>query len=256
MCRHVAWVGAPRSLAQVVLDGPCGLARQSWAPQRQAHGTVNADGWGAGWWSPARPEPARWRSTRPLWQDASFASAAPHVSSTCVLAAVRSATEGMPADETAVAPFAAGRWLLSHNGRVDRSVLPVEAWPRAESVCDSAVLAAHLLQGLEGAPDAPRLVGERVAAVGAADPTARLNVLAGDGERLVATAWGDVLSVLETADGVALASEPWDDDPRWRDVPDRTLVVATAAGARLVPLADRGTTPTRAAASPLPQEVS
>jgi glutamine amidotransferase len=57
----------------------------------------------------------------------------------------------MPADETAAAPFAGGpggRWLLSHNGRVDRDVLP--ARHDAESVCDSAVLAAHVLgQGPE-----------------------------------------------------------------------------------------------------------
>jgi hypothetical protein len=29
----------------------------------------------------------------------------------------------MPLDETAAAPFARGRWLLSHNGVADRSML-------------------------------------------------------------------------------------------------------------------------------------
>ena len=54
----------------------------------------------------------------------------------------------MPTDETASAPFTDGRWLLSHNGRVDRSVLP--SYAEAESVCDSAVLAAHVFaQGPE-----------------------------------------------------------------------------------------------------------
>ncbi|WP_432546626.1 ergothioneine biosynthesis protein EgtC [Kineococcus sp. SYSU DK004] len=229
MCRHLAWLGAPRTLAELLLEPAHGLLHQSWEPRRQAHGTVNADGWGVGWYSPARPEPARWRSPRPVWAEASLTSVAPHVASGCVLAAVRDATVGMPADESACAPFARGRWLLSHNGVVDRAVLPAAAWPAAESVCDSAVLAAHLLA------DPGELAG-RVAAAGAADPTARLNVLATDGERLVATTWGDTLSVLRTPDGVALASEPWDDDPAWTDVPDRTLVTVTPDGVDLTRL--------------------
>ncbi|WP_432506616.1 ergothioneine biosynthesis protein EgtC [Kineococcus arenarius] len=229
MCRHVAWLGAPRTLAELLLEPEHGLLHQSWEPRRQVHGTVNADGWGVGWYSPARPEPARWRSSRPMWAEASLTSVAPHVASGCVLAAVRDATVGMPADESACAPFARGRWLLSHNGVVDRAVLPAGAWPAAESVCDSAVLAAHLLA-------APEELAGRIVAAGAADPGARLNVLATDGERLLATAWGDTLSVLRTPDGVALASEPFDDDPAWCDVPDRTLVTVTPDGVELTPL--------------------
>ncbi|MEZ0491940.1 ergothioneine biosynthesis protein EgtC [Kineococcus sp. TBRC 1896] len=229
MCRHTAWLGAERTLADLLLEREHGLLQQSWAPRRQRHGTVNADGWGAAWWTAAGPGPARWRRAAPLWADASLASVAPHVASGCVLGAVRDATVGMPPDETACAPFVRGAWALSHNGRLDRSVLPADAWPAAESVCDSAVLAAWLLQ-------APEEIGPRVRAAGEADPTARLNVLAADGTRLVATAWGDTLSVLRTDDGVVVASEPHDDDPRWQDVPDRSLVEVDARGARVSPL--------------------
>jgi glutamine amidotransferase len=230
MCRHLAWLGEPRSLASLVLEPPHGLLRQSYAPRRQAHGTVNADGWGVGF--AVAGELARWRGARPLWSDASFASVAPHLRSGAVIAAVRSATLGMPTDEAAAAPFAAGGWLLSHNGVVDRAVLPEEAWRAAESVCDAAVLAAHLLAK-------PDEIGLHVAEVGRRDPAARLNVLATDGERLVATVWGDTLSVLATDDGVALASEPWDDDPRWHDLPDHTLVTVDARGVRSEPLEPR-----------------
>jgi glutamine amidotransferase len=230
MCRHAAWLGAPRTLADVLLTPEHGLLRQSWDPRRQAHGTVNADGWGVGWFTPGRAEPARWRSAGPLWSSASLASVAPHVSTGCLLGAVRSASAGMPGDESACAPFSRDGWLLSHNGVVDRAVLPADAWRDAESVCDSAVLAAHLLRD----PDLgdPAAVGARVAAVGAADPRARLNVLLTDGRRVVATAWGDTLSVLATDDGVLVASEPSDDDPRWVDVPDRSLVDAGPDGVR------------------------
>jgi glutamine amidotransferase len=228
MCRHLAWLGRPRTLASLVLDPPSSLLVQSWAPRRQRYGTVNADGWGVGFFSPGRAEPARWRSSRPLWADPSFASVAPVLSSGCVVAAVRSATVGMPLEESAVAPFTDGRWLLSHNGRVDRAVLPPVR--DAESTVDSALLAALVFaRGLDA-------LGTTVREVAAADPRARLNLLAADGTRLLATTWGDTLSALVTAEGTALASEPWDDDPAWTDVPDRHLVEATPDGLTLTPL--------------------
>jgi gamma-glutamyl hercynylcysteine S-oxide hydrolase len=228
MCRHLAWLGRPRTLASLVLDPPSSLLVQSWAPRRQRYGTVNADGWGVGFFTPGRAAPARWRSPRPLWADPSFASVAPVLSSGCVVAAVRSATVGMPLEESAVAPFTDGRWLLSHNGRVDRAVLPPVR--DAESTVDSALLAALVFdRGLDA-------LGTTVREVGAADPRARLNLLAGDGTRLLATTWGDTLSALVTAEGTALASEPWDDDPAWTDVPDRSLVEATPDGLTLTPL--------------------
>jgi glutamine amidotransferase len=221
VCRHLAWLGSPRTLAELLLEPAHGLLVQSYAPRRQAHGRMNADGWGVGFYAEdantgARPEPARWRSSRPLWSDPSFASVAPVISSSCVLAAVRSATAGMPADETAAAPFQQGRWLLSHNGVADRTVLGPH--PAAESVCDSAQLAAHLFDF------GPERAGEFVVDLGKRDPGARLNLLLTDGSRILATRWHDTLSVLRTGDGVVVASEPYDDDPRWTDVPDHHLV--------------------------------
>ena len=46
MCRHLAWLGTSRSVASLVLDPPHGLLVQSYAPRRQQHGRINADGWG------------------------------------------------------------------------------------------------------------------------------------------------------------------------------------------------------------------
>jgi gamma-glutamyl hercynylcysteine S-oxide hydrolase len=228
VCRHLAWLGAPRSLGELLLEPPHGLLVQSYAPRRQRHGRMNADGWGVGFYAPSRPEPARWRSSRPLWSDASFASVAPVISSGCVLAAVRSATAGMPADETAAAPFMSGRWLLSHNGVVDRTVLGPH--PAAESVCDSALLAAHLFElGPAQLPAFVTMLGRR-------DPGARLNLLLTDGRQILATRWNDTLSVLATDDGVVVASEPYDDDPRWADVPEHHLLEVAAGAVALTEL--------------------
>lgn len=208
-------------MASLVLEPSDGLLRQSYAPRRQKRGRLNADGWGVGFYPPGRTEPVRWRSSRPLWSDASFASVAPVLSSGAVLAAVRSATAGMPMDETAAAPFTDGQWLLSHNGRVSRQVLPARS--EAESVCDSALLAAHVF-----ALGPPRLV-TTLREIAALDPDASLNVLMTDGVRIVGVTWGDELSYLVEPDGVAVASEPWDDDPRWVDVPDHHLIEVTSA---------------------------
>ncbi|OKH66660.1 amidohydrolase [Mycobacterium sp. SWH-M5] len=227
MCRHVAWLGAPRSVAELVLDPPQGLLVQSYAPRRQKHGLMNADGWGAGFFDDDGV-PRRWRSDKPLWGDASFASVAPALRSRCVLAAVRSATIGMPIEPSASAPFSDGRWLLSHNGLVDRAVLPLDG--HAESTVDSAVLAALIFaRGLDALGDTVTEVGER-------DPNARLNILAANGSRLLATTWGDTLSMLRGPEGVVLASEPYDDDPDWSDIPDRHLVDVRESHVEVTPL--------------------
>jgi glutamine amidotransferase len=228
MCRHFAWLGAPRSLGALMLEPEHGLLVQSYRPRRQCNGLMNADGWGVGFYPPGRDEPARWRSSRPLWSEASFASVAPTISSTCVLGAVRSATAGMPIDETAAAPFMSGRWLLSHNGVIDRRLLGPH--PAAESMCDSALLAAHLFDR------GPEQLGRFVADLGARDPAARLNVLVTNGRRLLATRWNDTLSVLDSDDGVLVASEPFDDDPGWVDVPEHHLVDVTSAGITITDL--------------------
>lgn len=87
----------------------------------------------------------------------------------------------MPIEVSATPPFTDGHWLLAHNGVVDRAVLP--AGPAAESVCDSAILAATIFaHGLDA-------LGDTIVKVGAADPNARLNILAANGSRLIATTW-------------------------------------------------------------------
>jgi gamma-glutamyl hercynylcysteine S-oxide hydrolase len=232
MCRHLGWLGADVTVSSLVLDPPCGLRVQSYAPRRQKHGLMNADGWGVGFFDDLSEgaKPRRWRSAAPLWGDTSFDSVAPALRSHCVVAAVRSATVGMPIEISATAPFTDGRWLLSHNGVVERAVLPPAS--SAESVCDSAILAAVIFErGLDA-------LGDTIAEIGLSDPYARLNVLAANGSRLLATAWGDTLSILRRDDGVVLASEPYDDDLGWEDIPDHHLVEVTPQRVTLTALDD------------------
>jgi gamma-glutamyl hercynylcysteine S-oxide hydrolase len=116
MCRHAAYLGPPASLRSLLIDPPHSLYRQSWAPRRQRHGTVNADGFGIGWYAPGDPVPARYRRGTPIWGDESLPDITRVTRATSVLAAVRSATAGMARGAEAAAPFGRGPWLFSHNG--------------------------------------------------------------------------------------------------------------------------------------------
>ncbi|MGH3189874.1 MAG: hypothetical protein ACRDPY_26070 [Streptosporangiaceae bacterium] len=119
MCRQLAYLGPAATLRSVIIEPPHGLYRQGWAPRLQRHGTVNADGFGVGWYCDGDPEPARYRQAVPIWADESFADVARVTRAPAILAAVRCATSGTDLGPSAVAPFRAGRWLFSHNGVID-----------------------------------------------------------------------------------------------------------------------------------------
>ena len=238
MCRHLAYVGPPLSLHEVVVAPPHALYEQSWAPQRQQHGTVNVDGFGVGWYAGGRT--VRYRRAQPIWTDASFASLAPTVSSSLVLAAVRSASPGTGPDESAAAPFTHEQWLLSHNGRLAdwptaRKALAdrVADVPDALAPVDSALLVGLAVAAWQGGASLVDGLAEAVRLV-EGHGGGRLTLLATDGTAIAGVVAGEPLWVLgvDGPDDPAhwVASEPHDDDPRWRELPDRTLITATADG--------------------------
>jgi len=245
MCRHLAYLGRPLKLGDLLTDPPHCLVRQSWAPRRQQHGVVNADGFGVGWYVDGVDEPARHRGAGPIWADETFLDLVRVIRTTAMLAAVRSATVGMSAGQAAAAPFRSGPWLFSHNGAVDAwpSVAGRLGWgldPGAlatlEAPTDSALLWAMTLDLLaRGKPPEAALAEVVARAVGAGG--GRLTFLLTDGHRITATAWGTSLCWRQLSDGIVVASEPYDDDPSWVDVPDRSLLVADANGAGIEPLA-------------------
>ncbi|MEU6366750.1 ergothioneine biosynthesis protein EgtC [Streptomyces sp. NPDC046931] len=248
MCRHLACLGPEEPLGRLLLEPPHSLYRQSWAPRRQRYGTVNADGFGVGWYAPDDPVPARYRRAGPIWADTSLTDLARVVRSGAVLAAVRDATSCDPDLEAAAAPYTGDRWLFSHNGAVKGwpdsmgglagSLPPVELLS-LESRCDSALVWALLLNRLRTGMEDGKALADTVLEVASAAPGSRLNLLITDGETITATAWGDTLWYLTGPGGrVVVASEPYDDDPHWQEVPDRTLLSATRTDVLLTPLKD------------------
>ncbi|MPZ65971.1 MAG: ergothioneine biosynthesis protein EgtC [Pseudonocardiaceae bacterium] len=246
MCRHLAYLGAPVDLATLLCDAPHSLLRQSFAPSdMRGGGTVNADGFGAGWYEPDGGTPRRYRSAAPMWTDTSFADLAPTVRSGAVLAAVRSATPGMPVVETACAPFRFDRWLFSHNGFVrgwPDSVaalagrLPVTDLLTLDAPTDSALLAALVADRMRTGLDAAASVAAVATEVSAAAPQSRLNLLLTDGRTITATTAYHALSVRRDDGGVLVASEPTDGKPGWQPVADRHLLTASTSAVDIRPL--------------------
>jgi gamma-glutamyl hercynylcysteine S-oxide hydrolase len=232
MCRHLAYLGPPATLAAVLSDPPYGLVRQSWAPRQQQHGTVNVDGFGVGWYADGDPVPARYRRAGPIWADASFADIARVTRTRALLAAVRSATDGTAPGEAAAAPFAADRWLFSHNGILN-------GWPRAtaalaaslppvelldlEARTDSALAWALVLHRLRAGDSLADALAGTVADLDAHGVTGRFNFLLTDGQQIAATAAGDTLYYRVTGGQLTVGSEPSDDQPGWTAVPDRSV---------------------------------
>ncbi|MEV5651361.1 ergothioneine biosynthesis protein EgtC [Nocardia sp. NPDC052254] len=205
--------------------------------------------------APIRLRASRYRNPAPIWTDPAVDEVLPQLRSTAVLGAVRSATVGMPVERSACAPFVDGCWAFSHNGVIPewRAVLPEVAAQfgapdllTAEAATDSAalwVIVRAALSGRTGAVEArtgdmsePRadasvatdevadvLAGTALAILARA-PAARLNLLLADGGTLWATTVYHSLSVLVTDELAVVASEPYDDDPRWRPIADRQVL--------------------------------
>jgi len=211
-------------------------------------GTINADGFGVGWYPEGGGAPVRYRRDCPMWTDLALPGLARTTTAAAFLAAARSATVGMPVVETASAPFADGAWLFSHNGVVRgwpasvadlAAALPVTDLMTLDAPTDAALLFALVRHKLRAGVDAATALATTVADVSAAAPGSRLNLLLTDGRQITATACGHSLSIRD-GDGTVVASEPLDDDPAWRPVPDGSLVVATTATVDVRPLSTVG----------------
>ena len=244
MCRLAAYVGSPVSLASVVLDPPHSLYHQSYAPKLQKRGRVNADGFGVGWYEPeVRPEPARYRSVTPIWADASFASFAPVVRTTALLASVRSATPPNPIEPSGVAPFTSGPWLFAHNGLVEgfrhgsdgregvRTAM-VDLISRSrlagiDGASDSELIFAFVLDQLDAGATPAAALRSAVSKIRALAP-ACLNLILTDGTTLTATVSGESLFARSGDGSTTLASEPLSEETGWDRLDEGSLVEATA----------------------------
>jgi glutamine amidotransferase len=211
-------------------------------------------------------EPAVYRSNAPIWADRSFGSIAPKVRSATIFAAVRSATPGLPVEESGVPPFASGPYLFAHNGAIKnfrstamrplRDALSDASYSDLLGVTDSETIFALLLDRLRSKKTRPgnadalsEVAAETVRRLSAVctelGVPAALNIGITDGEAMVFVRYstlqsGNSLYFIEDGgafpDAVVIASERLDEDTGWRQVPDRHLLAANLEGVTTRPL--------------------
>lgn len=261
MCRMVAYLGGPETtLSSVVLEGEHSLLVQSYAPREMMTGVVNADGFGVGWYVPEDAEPAVYRSNQSLWADRSFAGIAPRIRARTVFAAVRSATPGLPVEESGVPPFSSGPFMFMHNGAIQdfrrtamrplRDSLSDETYAGLLGVSDSETIFAGLLDRLkDGGGDLGRALAATIRHVSGVCAVlgvkATLNLAVTDGRTMAFSRHstegpGNSLYFAEGGgvfpEATLVASERLDADVRWREVPDGHLLLVDHEGATPRPL--------------------
>lgn len=253
MCRHLAYIGPPARVRDLLTIGEHSLVHQSYLPRdMRGGGVANADGYGAAWWDrPADTSsalPARYRSAKPIWADTAGLDALGAITARAIVAAVRSATEGMPVIETACAPFLYRKWAFSHNGYVadwpdslaeQAHALPVVDLMTLEAPTDSAVLWALIRREISAtttAEDAAAVLADVMVRTQRAAPGSRLNFLASNGQFVVATTCVHSLAVSVTPESVLVASEPLSATADWQSVPDGHVLIAAPGNARIAPV--------------------
>jgi glutamine amidotransferase len=118
VCRFTLYLGDPIRLSSLVTEPDRSLIRQSYA-SREREEPLNGDGFGIAWYVPEMDEaPGLFRSITPAWNNRNLLSLSRVVSSPCILAHVRAATQGSGVDETNCHPFVRGRYAFMHNGDV------------------------------------------------------------------------------------------------------------------------------------------
>lgn len=247
-----AYLGTPATLEPLSEDTGHSLYRQSYAARELHSASVSADGWGAAWYLPGDEQPCLYRCTLPIWADVNRPHLARTIRSTCLLAAVRSATDPLSVCHANTQPFAWGRLAFVHNGFVEdfsarvlrklRTRLSDHQYQNVRGNTDSEhlfALIADRYEAHQAEPGAQRLRAATGAALGSffelteqADSKAQATLIVSDGSSLVAFRGGSrtqapSLYYRERENAVWIASEPLDEGDDWRRLPDAQGLVVS-----------------------------
>lgn len=226
MCRLMAYFGDQTLVADVVLWPSRSIIKQSYdalerrddssLPFHLGRGSLNADGFGIGWYSPSSSScsrqdrtPCTFKSVTPAWNNDNLNRLATKLESGLIFAHVRAAYPGMPVSEQNCHPFAHGNYLFMHNGvlagflDVRRSLLSelsdaaynsVQSFHSDSAVCFSLFL-HHLPSMTEEQPPEVLLQAiqstiatiSRIQLDAGVTDTSLLNFVVSDGKTLIAT---------------------------------------------------------------------
>lgn len=248
MCRLVAYAGHdPLPLSAAFFDAPHALQHQSYLPKLMLQGHVNVDGAGAAWWVERGQTPARYVTPGSVWADPNLFGLAKRTTAPLFLAAVRSATPGIPHGPAHVQPFVSGAVAGIHNGWIGGfrgpigqqliASLPEESFAELTAMNDSQVLFLHAgakWREHGNLATAVRAALEHIESVLAPyGEAATLNLVLSDGETVVAARHSrsfecNSLFWSQRPGGNWLASEPFEDGGEWDEIAPHSLVTMTA----------------------------
>lgn len=268
MCRFTLYMGEPIRLSSLLIEPEHSLIRQSTHSQEREE-PLNGDGFGVGWYAEdLRLEPAVFRSITPAWNNRNLANLARVVSSGCILAHVRAATQSSGVNEANCHPFRHRSLLFMHNGdvgnfrKVRRHMLASvhdDAFDNVYGSTDSEHVFALVIDEMRRAPawtdPAERMAGalraaimrvvEIVAKHGGKEPS-YLNCALSDGQNAVVSRFTDDpheapetlyyycgSGIYPSVDGrasktVLVSSERLTQDPAWRVIPANHMVIVRA----------------------------
>ena len=245
MCRLAAYLGPEILLGQFLLKPPHSLYRQAWQPKEMQEATLNADGFGFGWYS-RHKQPVYYTDTMPIWSDANLTGLSVSLRSCLWLANVRSATPGQQVSRSNTQPFANGNLLFAHNGYIEHfnpqirirfhEILRADVQAGIQGHTDSEYIFALLRQQLTESADL--LAGFRNLMLMLSNilhgTKALLNVIVSDGavlyvmrHALAGSCPSLYYSVNESdfPEAVLIASEPLTNSESWQEVPAHSYTV-------------------------------
>jgi glutamine amidotransferase len=236
-------------VAPLVFGGDHSLYRQSWEPRELLSGSVNADGYGVVWYADGRPR--RIAEPRPIWHDDALEHTLGGVEASCVVAALRNGTPGLPVDRAGLLPLTCGRWTFVLNGfvpgfrerhmRAMRASLPDHLYAQLRGASDSETLFLLAIAALE---NGARPMEALCAAAGAVSSRvgseeAQLAMLLADGSSVSVVLTSTVAranslyvgrGTSQGPAGTVLASEALDDASGWEAVPPHSSVTLSSDG--------------------------
>ncbi len=251
MCRMAAYIGPEILLEKFLLRPPHSLMVQSWKPQELNYATMNADGYGFGWYNEGG-EPAIYTNPMPIWSDSNLPHLAGSMYADIWLANIRSATPGLAVNQANTQPFYHQDLMFMHNGFLRgfsetlrpefQQYLAPEAAAIVQGNTDSEYLFALLCHFLQDEDlSIENALSEMFALLEEwlQDLPALLNLIISDGERLYATRHAEnhecpslyfSTDDEDFPDGQLIASERMTTSDYWQPVPEHHLLIISADG--------------------------
>jgi gamma-glutamyl hercynylcysteine S-oxide hydrolase len=251
MCRLAAYMGPDLLLHKLLEEEPNSLLKQSWASEELQGTTLNADGFGFGWYLDDK-QAAIYTSTLPIWSDTNLSGLGLTLQSPLWLAYVRSATPGQAVNQANTQPFKHNNLMFLHNGRIEHfndgprttlhSHLSAKVASEIEGNTDSEYLFAlckqHLLAG-HSPQQALQLACLDVESM-LADSPALLNMIMSDSDTIYACRYavnGGLCPSLYYSnthpnfpDAVVIASERFSLPEYWHEVEEHSSLTVNRQG--------------------------